>query len=152
MTKGDHIKLLKPMGAFTNVGEICEVTNITQDGVISFRFGINGMHLGCMSYNEFEKYFELVNERKRQWTKWKKYDFWHYDLIGNYVSTYVEYRTNGKKVQLRCSDLEDDEYIKAEATCSKVDTFVLNTGLDIAGKRLKIKLLQEELKQYINKF
>lgn len=27
MTKGDHIKLIKPMGAFTSVGEICEVIN-----------------------------------------------------------------------------------------------------------------------------
>ena len=151
MTKGDYIKLLKPMGVFTNVGEICEVTNITQDGVISFRFGKNGMNLGCMSYNEFEKYFDLVNECKRQWTKWKKYDFGYNDLLGNYIITNAEYRTNGKKVQLRCSILVDDEHIKAEATCSKVDTFVLNTGLDIAGKRLKIKLLQEELKQYINK-
>lgn len=152
MTKGDHIKLIKPMGAFTNVGEICEVINITQDGVISFRFGKNGMHLGCMSYNEFEKYFELVNECKRQWTEWKEYDFYYDDLICNYVSTSVEYRTNGKKVQLRCSNLENDKFIKTEATCNKVDTFVLDTGIDIAEKRLRIKLLQEELKQYINKF
>ena len=152
MTKGDHIKLIKPMGAFTNVGEICEVTNITQDGVISFRFGKNGMHLGCMSYNEFEKYFKLVNERKRQWTEWAEYDFYYDDLICNYVSTSVECRTNGKKVQLRCLNLENDKFIKAEATCNKVDTFVLDTGIDIAEKRLRIKLLQEELKQYINKF
>lgn len=28
MIKGDKIKLVRPMGAFTNVGEICEVTDI----------------------------------------------------------------------------------------------------------------------------
>ena len=60
MTKGDLIRLVKPMGVFDNVGEICEVTDVSEDGVISFRFG--GSHLGCMSYNEFEKYFELVEE------------------------------------------------------------------------------------------
>lgn len=54
------IKLIKPMGIFDNIGEICEVTDVSEDGVISFRFG--GSHLGCMSYNEFEKYFELVEE------------------------------------------------------------------------------------------
>lgn len=60
MTKGDLIRLVKPMGVFDNIGEICEVTDVSEDGVISFRFG--GSHLGCMSYNEFEKYFELVEE------------------------------------------------------------------------------------------
>ena len=58
MTRGDLIRLVKPIGVFNNIGEICEITDISEDGVISFRFG--GSHLGCMSYNEFEKYFELV--------------------------------------------------------------------------------------------
>lgn len=58
MTRGDLIRLVKPMGVFNNIGEVCEITDVSEDGVISFRFG--GSHLGCMSYNEFEKYFELV--------------------------------------------------------------------------------------------
>lgn len=58
--KGNEIRLVKPMGVFDNIGEICEVTDVSEDGVISFRFG--GCHLGCMSYNEFEKYFELVDK------------------------------------------------------------------------------------------
>ena len=61
MIVGDRIKLLHKMGAFDNIGEICEVTDITEDGVICFKFG--GCHLGCMSYNEFEKYFEKVEDR-----------------------------------------------------------------------------------------
>lgn len=58
--KNDKIKLVKPMGVFNNIGEICEVTDVSEDGVISFKFG--GSHLGCMSYDEFEKYFELIKE------------------------------------------------------------------------------------------
>lgn len=58
ITKGNEIRLIKPIGVFDNIGEVCEVTDISEDGVISFKFG--GCHLGCMSYNEFEKYFELV--------------------------------------------------------------------------------------------
>ena len=38
MIKGDKIKLVKPMGAFTNVGEICEVVDVQNGGVISFKF------------------------------------------------------------------------------------------------------------------
>ena len=58
--KGNEIRLIKPMGVFDNIGEVCEVTDVSEDGVISFKFG--GCHLGCMSYNEFEKYFELVEQ------------------------------------------------------------------------------------------
>ena len=60
ITKGNEIRLIKPMGVFDNIGEVCEVTDVSEDGVISFKFG--DCHLGCMSYNEFEKYFELVKK------------------------------------------------------------------------------------------
>lgn len=59
MTKEDKIKLVKPMGAFTNVGEVCDIVDISEDGIISFKF-CEGVHLGCMSYDEFERYFEIV--------------------------------------------------------------------------------------------
>ncbi len=62
MTKGDEIRLIAPMGVFDNIGEVCEVTDVSEDGIISFKFG--GCHLGCMSYNEFEKYFELVEREE----------------------------------------------------------------------------------------
>lgn len=58
MIKGDRIKLIKKMGAFNNIGEICEIIDIQEGGVIYFKFG--GCHLGCMSYDEYEKYFEKV--------------------------------------------------------------------------------------------
>lgn len=64
IVKGYEIRLVKPMGVFDNIGEICEVTDVSEDGVISFRF--SGSHLGCMSYNEFEKYFELVEEENTE--------------------------------------------------------------------------------------
>lgn len=58
--KGNEIRLIKSMGVFDNIGEVCEVIDVSEDGIISFKFG--GCHLGCMSYNEFEKYFELVEK------------------------------------------------------------------------------------------
>lgn len=61
LVKGDKIRLVKPMGAFVNVGEVCDVMEVTDNGVISFKFG--GVHMGCMSYDEFEKYFEKVEEK-----------------------------------------------------------------------------------------
>ena len=63
LTKGDKIVLVNKMGAFTNVGEICEVIEVDENGTIWFKFG-NGMHMGCMSANEFEKYFKKYEEPK----------------------------------------------------------------------------------------
>ena len=62
LVKGDKIKLVKPMGVFTNVGEICDVMDVTEDGVISFKFG--KVHMGCMSIDEFKKYFVKYEEPK----------------------------------------------------------------------------------------
>ena len=64
VTKNSKIKLVKPMGIFDNIGEICEVMDVI-DGVIYFSFG-NGMHMGFMSAEELEKYFEPVVEEKRK--------------------------------------------------------------------------------------
>ena len=74
ITKGSKIQLVKPMGVFDNIGEVCEVVNVTEDGVITFRFG--NYHLGCMSYDEFGKYFihyeETKKTPKRKWSNWEK--------------------------------------------------------------------------------
>ena len=69
MIKGDRIKLVKKMGVFDNIGEICEVTDIQKGGVICFKFG--GCHLGCMSFDEYEKYFEKVEEHGANGTQLK---------------------------------------------------------------------------------
>lgn len=65
LVKGDKIRLVKPMGMFTNVGEVCHVLNVAQNGDITFMFG-NGMHKGYMSENEFNTYFEKVEQPKMQ--------------------------------------------------------------------------------------
>lgn len=58
--QGDKIRLVKAMGIFDNIGEVCEVTEVTEEGLIYFKFGYH--HLGCMSGDELDTYFELVVE------------------------------------------------------------------------------------------
>lgn len=150
--KGNKIRLVNPIiGAFTNVGEVCEVIDIAEGGVIRFRFG--DIHLGCMSYDEFQKYFELVEEKpklveekpKREWSNWRRclidcFDFSYEDP----VTVEVEYRHNGKTVQIRSKD-----GIKSEATCNKCDIFNFDKGFSLARKRFVIKYLENQLKGYI---
>lgn len=152
ITKGNKIKLIKPMGVFDNIGEICEVTNVTEDGGISFRFG--GCHLGCMSYSEYEKYFEPYepSPKKREWTGWTKIVISYCDLFDVGKMRNAEVRNNGKTTQIRTKLNSDDKtYIKAESNCSPTDEFDFLTGVELAKYRLKIKLLQIELNDFLDK-
>lgn len=61
LTTDHKIKLKKPMGCFDNLGEVCEIVKIdTDENVINFRFGANGVHLGVMSGDELKKYFDVI--------------------------------------------------------------------------------------------
>ena len=58
----DKIILVKAMGMFDNVGEICNVVEV-DDEYIYFSFG-EGMHMGGMTHDEFDKYFEIYEAPK----------------------------------------------------------------------------------------
>ena len=161
ITKGSKIQLIKPMGIFDNIGEVCEVVNVTEDGVISFRFG--GYHLGCMSYDEFQKYFIVYEEennmkdhninKKRIWSDWVYDTFLYLRLNGEKYFVPVKYRTNGKIIDLR-TDAEYNPEIKAikvKAFCHKNDEFDLDKGLNIADARLQIELMKNELEDIIDR-
>lgn len=147
MIKGDKIKLVNKMGVFTNVGETCEVVDVAKGGVISFRFGNNRQHLGCMSYDEFEKYFELVpkveNKKKRAWSEWEHIVIGFCNLNKKYEDKFAMIRNNVKKVQVRLGAL------RSESTCHKDDKFCYATGKDIAIKRLILKILKNNLDAYV---
>lgn len=67
LTTDHKIKLKKPMGCFDNLGEVCEIVKIdTDENVINFRFGVDGVHLGVMSGDELENILMLLNLLLRQ--------------------------------------------------------------------------------------
>lgn len=137
---GSKIKLKKKMGVFDNIGEICEVTDIQEGGVICFKFG--GCHLGCMSYDEYEKYFEKVETPvKRTWSNWSlAHELTFIDIKGNEKTIKYQYRDNGKRVQVRSGVL------KAGSSCYDEDEFSLSSGLVLAEMRLVVKYLDNQVK------
>lgn len=144
MIKGDRIKLVKPMGVFTNIGEICEVVDVAEGGVISFRFG--GCHLGCMSYDEYLKYFEsvIIEEKKpRVWTEWKSFGFEYYDLRNELHRCFAWYKHNGKRIKVKSTDWE----VQAETTCHYEDEFDFEKGLNLAQMRLIVKILDKQVNE-----
>lgn len=136
MIKGDKIKLIAPMGVFKNVGEICEVIDITEEGLISFKFG--GCHLGFMTNDEFLKYFTKLENRS--WTDWEEVNIGFHDMNDKIVVIKVEYRNNGKRVQVKSGDL------KAESSCHCEDVFDFSKGFKLATKRLIVKHLNAQVK------
>lgn len=66
--RGDLIKLVRPMGMLTTVGEIYEVVKVSENGEITFEVSRNGfgVFLGTMSSDEFDKYFEKYEEPKEE--------------------------------------------------------------------------------------
>lgn len=71
------------------------------------------------------------------WTKWK------------HSPDGFDYRTNGRIVTVRkkVSNRIDDAYITAKATCHKLDKFDLETGIDIALKRLEFQMALSDIEQ-----
>ena len=137
--KGDKIKLVQKISNFDKVGDIFEVTG-ADNGVVSFKCNYG---TGCMSYDEFEKYFEKV--KKREWSKWfRDPDNRSIEPFGDgtKITTNIFYRSNGKKVQVKCGGY------RAEATCCKTDQFDLRTGYILAKRRLIIKMLQGQVDAY----
>ena len=66
---GDRIRLIKPMGCFEVIGTEFKVSKITDDS-IQFNFDIINAYsrasgVGVISYDEFDEYFEKVEENKK---------------------------------------------------------------------------------------
>lgn len=88
LTTDHKIKLKKPMGCFDNLGEVCEIVKIdTDENVINFRFDADGVHLGVMSGDELEKYFDVIEPTVIP----DDYEWHPYGFIDGYQ---VEYRAN----------------------------------------------------------
>ena len=158
IAKGSRIKLVHPIGMFNKVGEICEVVNVNEDAVITFKCSFG---MGCMSYDELDRYFEVEGANvskekkkpKRKWSDWKYDIFIYYDFNGTNHTIPVKYRTNGKTIDLRTDwkyVTEDKPNLRAKASCNKNDKFDFDTGLDLADHRMQIKYLQRLLEDELD--
>lgn len=103
LTTDYKIKLKKPMGCFDNLGEVCEIVKIdTDENVINFRFGVDGVHLGVISGDELEKYFDVIEPTVAP----DDYEWHPYGFIDGYQ---VEYRAlkNGSILMETAYDGDD---------------------------------------------
>ena len=81
---------------------------------------------------------------KRVWTKWKHHYLNFYDPKGYDIDLDTFVRENGKHVQIKSTDGS----LKASATCRNDDEFSFEKGLNLAERRLIVKYIAREVKEY----
>lgn len=140
LKKGDKIQLLKPMGMFDNVGEVCEVVNVLDDGTISFSFG-NGLHMGVMSDDEFGKYFKIYDEPVKKPTKNRVTSDMVDELIDNSEVIVDTLFDNCTMVALR---LPNSFVIVETSACVDPDNYSEEIGFDICMERIRNKVWELE--------
>lgn len=151
MTKGDKIKLIKPLGILDNIGEVYTVTRVTDSGFVFKSETV----CGYLTLDEFSEYFTLVNKKKeehseRKWTKWNPCGY--IELPENdiwFASKWpVVMRSNGHRVCVKAKTPYGGT-ITAHASCSPLDKFDVKKGEQLAKARLypkAYKLLTEQLR------
>lgn len=137
LNKGDKIELVAPMGLFTNIGEICEVMDIGGDGLIWFKFG-NGMHMGCMSPDEFDKYFKKYEEPEETLAVDGEYVDWAIENSEINVSTMHD------KCTIVTCKLPNGFVIVESSSCVDPKNYDKELGVEICMERIANKVYELE--------
>lgn len=64
LANGDKLIVTKKVSSFLNEGDIVKVVDVTDDGIISFAFGEDFMHMGVMNTAECNVHFAKIEEEK----------------------------------------------------------------------------------------
>lgn len=129
--------------------ELYEGHIISQDAAAKIYEALNKLRRYEDTGLEFDDAVNIENPviLKRAWTIWELRTVTFLNPFnGISCAINVQMRENGKKVQVRF------DHFKAEASCYKDDKFDVSKGFDLAKRRLVIKLLDNEVKEYAKGF
>ena len=141
VTTKNKVKLKKPFGVFTDVGETCDVESIN-DGVVTVKLW-DGHTFACMLYKEFEEHFEVIPTKT--WSEWATKEKYVTFPNGEMKPIQFSYRSDGKRVQVRYGNF------RAKSSCSPCDDFDLRKGINIAFWRLAKKLIAKHIDERIKR-
>lgn len=126
--RGDKFTLISPTEKFVNVGEVYEVGNILDKGIM-IRSEKTKVALGIISFETFMQCFSKKEDFI--WSDWTLFEVED--------NVFGEYKTNGKKVFVKAYGE------KSHSSCNKMDNFNLRVGLNIAILRCKLKALNKKI-------
>lgn len=146
LNNGDKLIVTKKVASFLDVGDIVKVVDVNDDGMISFSFGEEFMHMGVMTSAECESHFEKVVEKKTAPTVTaERIDY----IIDN--SDIKAYTVFDKCTVVTCQ-LPNGFVIVESSACVSPDNYNEAIGINICMEKIADKVwelegyrLQEEL-------
>lgn len=138
LNNGDKLVVTKKVSSFLDVGSIVEVIDVTDDGIISFKFGDNFEHMGVMNIAEYESHFEKVKEEEEIPVITEEYVE---EIMEN--SDFEAHTTFDKCTVVTCR-LPNGFVISDYAACVNPENYDENMGIEICRERIKNKIWELE--------
>lgn len=136
--KGDKLIVTKKVAEFLNEGEICEVIEVNDRGIIKFSFG-NGIHMGIMSTDEFDEYFEKYEEPKKvALTVSEDYINWIIENSEFHIDTVFD------KCTVMSCKLPNGFVIVESSACVDPDNYNEDMGIEICTNKIVDKIWELE--------
>lgn len=137
LNKGDKLVVVKDVSSFLVKGDIVKVHDV-DDRIISFAFGNNFVHMGVMSYDECNKHFKKVEEKKSAPTVTQK----QIDDILN--GSAFDAKTVFDKCTIVTCKLPNGFVIVESAACVSPENYDEKMGFDICMKKIVNKIWELE--------
>ena len=146
IAKDDKLVVTKKIASFLDEGDIVKVVGVSEDGMISFAFGVDFMHRGVMNTAECESHFKKVVEKKEAPTV-------TFEQVNDIVrkSNIKTYTVFDKCTVVACQ-LPNGFVIVESSACVSPENYNEEMGIDICLKKITDKVwelegyrLQEEL-------
>lgn len=145
---GDKLVVTKRIAGFLKEGDIVEIIDANENGLISFVFGDNFMHKGLMSVSECEQHFEKYEEPKTVAAPTVTPDIID-EII---VNSNIEVMTIFDKCTIVACQLPNGFVIVESSACVSPENYDEETGVNICLDKIADKIwelegykLQEEL-------
>lgn len=140
LVNGDKLLVTKTVAPFLKEGDIVEVTNVTDDGIISFAFGDGFMHMGVMNTAECEAHFEKVKEEAKTEIP---------EITEEYIAEIMEnsefeVHTVFDKCTIVSCRLPNGFVITESSACVNPENYDENLGADICFDKIAEKIWELE--------
>lgn len=138
LNNGDKLVVTKKVSSFLDVGSIVEVIDVTNDDIISFKFGDGFMHMGVMNMAECKSHFEKVEEKEETLAITEEYID---EIMEN---SEFDVRTVFDKCTVVTCRLPNGFVISDYAACVNPENYDEGMGVEICHERIKNKVWELE--------
>ena len=140
LVNGDKLVVTKKVAPFLNEGDIVEVTNVDDNGIISFKFGDGFMHMGVMNTSEYEAHFKKVEEKTDEKIT-KITEEYIAEIMEN--SEFETFTTFDKCTIVSCR-LPNGFVITESSACVSPENYNEDLGVDICFDKIADKIWELE--------